>query len=83
MKMKITMRTLSAGPQGVLDAGKTYNVDDKFARDLITGGYAVPVKRHDPIVVQNISIETATADPAPETALSPRARRTAPHSKKG
>jgi len=42
--MKIRMKTLCAGPQGVLDAGKVYELDPKRAKDLIDGGYAVEVK---------------------------------------
>jgi hypothetical protein len=38
--MRITMRTLSVGPQGSMEPGKTYDVDDDFARSLIAYGFA-------------------------------------------
>ena len=37
------MLTLQAGPKGVREPGKEYDVPDKEAKDLIAGGYAQPV----------------------------------------
>ncbi len=42
--MKIRMRTLAAGPNGVLEVGKTYDIEDKEAKQLIEGRYAVSVE---------------------------------------
>lgn len=43
--MRITMLTLSASPEGVLEAGRTYQAPQHLARDqaqaLVDGGYAV------------------------------------------
>ena len=36
----IKMRTLAAGPDGTLDPGKTYPVNDKAAAALVDGGFA-------------------------------------------
>ena len=37
---RITMKSLSAGPDGAMHPGKTYPVDDKTAKDLVDGKYA-------------------------------------------
>ena len=44
------MITLDAGPNGVKEPGKTYNVDAKEAKDLIDGGYAeaISVAKKEP-----------------------------------
>lgn len=44
--MKIRMRTTSAGPAGVRDYGREYDVPESEARDLIAGHYAVAVNGH-------------------------------------
>jgi len=41
---KIRMITTSAGPEGCRPSGWEDDVDDKEARDLIAGGFAVAVK---------------------------------------
>ena len=41
--MKVKMLTLQAGPKGVREPGKEYDVPDKEAKELIAGGYAQPV----------------------------------------
>lgn len=41
--MKVKMRTTSAGPRGVLDAGKVYDLPAKQAEELVEGGYAVEI----------------------------------------
>lgn len=43
--MKVTMRTLSAGPTGTLRPGQTYDLPDEEAKQLIAGNYAVPASR--------------------------------------
>lgn len=39
--MKILMKSLSAGPEGVRSPGKIYEVPDNEAKGLLEGGYAV------------------------------------------
>lgn len=48
--MKVKMITLDAGPNGVKEPGKTYNVDAKEAKELIDGGYAeaISVTKEEP-----------------------------------
>jgi hypothetical protein len=43
--MKIKMLTLQAGPTGVREVGSVHDVDDKEAKALIAGGYAIPVEK--------------------------------------
>jgi hypothetical protein len=64
--MWIEMKTLMAGPNGVREAGKTYEVPDKEARVLIAGGYAeeVAAPRSKPVV------EKATGSRGREKAAS-------------
>lgn len=40
---KVKMKTLSAGPDGVMDIGKVYDVTAKEAKALIEGRYAEAV----------------------------------------
>ena len=42
--MWIEMKTLMAGPGGVREAGRVYEVPDKEAKALIEGGYAKQVE---------------------------------------
>ena len=42
--MKLLMRSLSAGPDGVFEPGAVVEVGRKEARELIDGGFATPVK---------------------------------------
>lgn len=39
--MKVEMVTLAAGPIGVLDVGKVYELDKALAEGLVAGGYAI------------------------------------------
>jgi len=45
--MNIRMLALQAGPNGVREIGKEYDVPEKEAKELINGGYAEPVKAKD------------------------------------
>ncbi|MBO9598637.1 MAG: hypothetical protein J7559_12575 [Cohnella sp.] len=38
--MKIKMKTLAAGPDGILQPNETYDVDQQKADDFVSGGYA-------------------------------------------
>lgn len=52
--MRVKLKTTMAGPQGTFAAGAVVDLEDAQARDLITGGYAVPV--------QTGKVETATVE---------------------
>lgn len=75
--MKITVHTLLAGPDGIINPGQTVEMDDTRAQQLIAGGYASPEEdrpparhppaRHPPRRRAAPTMETATAQPAPET----------------
>ena len=56
--MRIRMLSLSAGPDGILQAGHTYDLAEDQARVLVTGGYAVPVRVS--------SLETAAIKTSPQ-----------------
>lgn len=71
MKRKVTMRTMAAGPDGVLLAGQEYLLDEKQARALIEGGYATWTK--GAYISAPAPIETASVE-VPEKAVSPRGR---------
>jgi hypothetical protein len=45
--MKIKMLTLDAGPDGVREPGKIYEVPNAEAKQLIAGGYAVDATHLD------------------------------------
>lgn len=38
--IRVKMKTISAGPNGVLHPDTTYPVDETFAKALVSGGYA-------------------------------------------
>lgn len=57
--MTVKMKTLSAGPNGVREIGKTYEVDAEEGQALCSGGFAVPVG-----VVPQETRATATVAPA-------------------
>lgn len=63
--MRVQMRQTMAGPQGVTLAGQQVDVPDPLGRQLIAGGYAV--------AVGPAPAETATAEPAQEATVDPRA----------
>ena len=58
--MRITMRTLSAGPSGTMRVGMTYDVAEAFGNALIAGGYA---RAEDDATVEDQAAEVA---PEPE-----------------
>jgi hypothetical protein len=64
--MWIEMKTLSAGPKGSREPGKSYDVPDKEARELIAGGYAEEVKAPQ----RGIVAEKATGRRGREKAVS-------------
>lgn len=66
--MEIRMRTLSAGPRGVRQAGKKYEVETAEANELIAGGFAVPADGSVAKGARGAKVERATAPAAPETA---------------
>jgi hypothetical protein len=63
----ILMITLAAGPQGVLQPGNLYQVDDTLADGLFAGRYAV-------LAPIGSSVEVAAVEP-PERAVVQRPQR--------
>jgi len=61
---RVRMVSLSAGPSGVRQPGREYDVSEREAEDLVKGRYAYLV---DPRFENEESIETATRE-APENA---------------
>lgn len=45
--MRVKMKTLAAGPEGVTKPGKVRNCSAEEAKQLIDAGYAVPYVSHD------------------------------------
>ena len=76
--MKIRMKVTSAGPDGVLNEGKVYDVDDARAKGLVAGGYATEEAAAPPVEAPapeaTAEVEEATVE-APETATAPAQRR--------
>ncbi len=66
--MKVKMITLSAGPDGARQPGKTYPVSAEEGKALIEGGYAVEVKSTDAAKAD------ASTSSAPRTATRSRGR---------
>ena len=60
--MKVKMLTLQAGPNGVREPGKVYDIPAIEAKSLIGGGYA-----------QAVEIEKATDRASKEKATAPEA----------
>lgn len=87
--MRIKMKVTSAGPDGVLNEGKIYDVVDKKGRQLVDGGYATEERAQPPPetaeappeVPEEAPADTTVPEPevatvtAPETAEAPPARR--------
>lgn len=63
--MRITMKTLSAHPDGTLEIGKTYDVPAQCSREradeLLDGGYAV-LEDADPATADPAAAEPDTGD---------------------
>jgi hypothetical protein len=76
MKVKVRMRKLSAGPEGVRLEGQTYDVSLEEARALAADGAAEIVDRKAGDAGEDGEPQTATAEP-PERAVS-RGRRRGP-----
>jgi hypothetical protein len=67
--MKIRMRQLAAGPNGIQYPGMAYEVSDAEGKGLIAGGYADPV-------IEPREYETTTAEPIREVgAIKPKKRK--------
>jgi hypothetical protein len=64
--MKVRMRTLSAGPDGVRQAGRVYEVPKDEGEELIDRGFADPAGKDD--------IEEATAGASETAARRPSKR---------
>jgi len=64
--MRITMRTLSAGPHGTMRAGVTYDVAEAFGQALVAGGYAKREDEAEDLEVQEVEV----APPPDESPLT-------------
>lgn len=61
--MRIQMLTLYAGPEGVREIGKTYDVPAAEAKELIAGGYAL------------VPADVEPEEPEADEATTPRPKR--------
>ncbi len=68
---RIRMKAIYAGPDGAMDKGKTYPVEDAKADALVNAGYAEHVDMAPPKAQAE---ETATKQPEPERAVKFEAR---------
>jgi hypothetical protein len=68
MKIRIRMKSLAAGPNGVRHVGRVYEVSQQEADDLIAGGYAE-------LASGASSPETAALSGGAERAMMPAATR--------
>lgn len=59
--MKVKMRTLSAGPDGIRRIGSIVDVSDYEGLQLVNGGYAEEL----PTVTEPIAIQTSEAEIEP------------------
>ncbi len=71
---RIKMLTLSAGPDGVMEIGKTYSVDAKTAETLVKGRFAVYIEKPKPTPkpkpkAKPKPLEQATKPEPPEQAI--------------
>ena len=67
--MKIKMNTLLAGPAGILEAGKTYDVDPIQGQQLVAGGFAISLE--PPVKKISIPVEASPGTPVETTAYKP------------
>lgn len=68
------MRTLSAGPNGVMEAGKTYTVSEEEARQLVDGRYAEALEPFPEVIKETeppVNNETPTGTENTGTAEPP------------
>lgn len=75
--MKIKMKTLAAGPDGVFLEGKTYvspnDLSDEKAKALVDGEYAV-IHAEKPQAVETADAPVEEVEQAVETRPAPRTR---------
>lgn len=67
--MRVVMRTLSAGPRGVVRAGEVVDVSKEEAELLLSGGYADVPKE----AVRRGIVETAAVRPEETAAVRAKA----------
>jgi len=73
---RVKMRTSAAGPGVSLRANEVALVDDTLAAALVEGGYAELVADEEPASIETPIIETASVEPAAETATAQPQRKT-------
>lgn len=79
--MKIKMKSLLAGPGGVMLSGCTYEVNEAFGESLVEQGYAERIGRPAPMPEEPQAppeepqaVETASIEPPSEKAVGTPAR---------
>ncbi|MCK6475328.1 MAG: hypothetical protein L6Q35_00685 [Phycisphaerales bacterium] len=70
------MRTTLAGPTGAMQAGRSYEVSDAEARELIAGGFAVAADRGTKVTRAERAAGTDAPPATARTRPAPKASRT-------
>jgi hypothetical protein len=76
--MRVRLKTLMAGPEGVFPIGSVIDAGDEEAEALIAGGFAERYDRPvEPVVVEPAAVETAAIEPGSRAVkAAARARKT-------
>jgi hypothetical protein len=76
--MRVRLKTLMAGPEGVFPIGSVIDAGDEEAAALIAGGFAERYDRPvEPISVEPASVETTAIEPGSRAVkMAARARKT-------
>jgi hypothetical protein len=76
--MRVRLKTLMAGPEGVFTPGSVVNVSLEEAEALIAGGCVEPLNQlAEPLTVEPAAVETAAIEPGSRAVkVASRARKT-------
>jgi hypothetical protein len=74
-QIRIRMRTLAAGPAGVMLSGEEYDVEAGLGAGLVAGGYAEPVGAPGTSAVEAAQLPEGEKTVAPAPGRKPRAPR--------
>ncbi|MDE2901785.1 MAG: hypothetical protein OXP73_02020, partial [Chloroflexota bacterium] len=67
--MRIKMKVQGSGPDGMLDVGKEYDIDDSMGQELVDGGYAELIP--EPPAAEEEEPEEPAADSKPPAGEDP------------
>jgi len=67
--MRIKMKVLGSGPDGMLNVGEEYDIDDSMGQELVDGGYAELIS--DPPAAKEAKSEAADANSEPPAGEDP------------